>query len=130
MQVYFSGMTLTQQYQLGLSTLCWHDLSIIVIHEHQALCQHNSKKNSRKYVKVSKIELRTFLKLGFLIYCGEICVTIDCPRLHHSKQTWPCGVTGSRRLIYISILKGILMVYVADIIIHIHVSISMNCTLF
>ena len=36
-------------------------------------------------------------------------------------------VTGSLRLVYIPILKGILIVYVADIIIHIHVS---NCTLF
>ena len=27
-------------------------------------------------------------------------------------------------------IKGILIVYVADIIIHIHVSISSNCTLF
>ena len=105
-------------------------LSIIVIHEHQALRQHNSKKNSRKYVKVSKIELRTFLKLGFLISCGEIYVTIDCPRLHHRKQKWPCGVTGSLRLIYFLILKGILIFYVADIIIHSRVSISSNCTLF
>ena len=101
-------------------------LSIIVVHEHKALRQHNSKKNSRKYVKVSKIELHTFLRLGFLISCGEICVTIDCPRLYHRKQTWPYGVTGSLRVIYIPILKGILIVYVADIIIHIHVSISSN----
>ena len=27
-------------------------------------------------------------------------------------QTWPCGVTGSLRLMYIPILKGILIVYV------------------
>ena len=73
-------------------------LSIIVIHEHQALRQHNSKKNSRKYVKVSKIAFCTFLKLEFLIPCGEICVTNDCPRLHHRKPTWPCGVTGSLRI--------------------------------
>ena len=85
----------------------------MVIHEYQALFQHNSKKNSWKYVKESKIELRTFLKLGFLISCGEMCVTIDCPRLHHS--------TGSPRLIYIPILKGILIAYVADIIILFHV---------
>ena len=78
--------------------------------EHQALRQHNSKKNSRNYVKVSKIELLTFLKLGFLISCGEICVTIDCPRLHHGKLKWPYGVIGSLRLIYIPILKGILIV--------------------
>ena len=82
------------------------------------------------HVKVSKIELRTFLKLGFLISFGEICVTIDCPRPHHRRQTWACGVTGSLRLIYIPILKGILIVYVADIMIHIHVSISRNFTLF
>ena len=105
-------------------------LSVIVIHEHQALRRHNSKKNSWKYVKVSKIELLTFLKLGFLISCGEICVTIDCPRLHHRKPTWPGGMTGSLRLIYIPILKGILIVYVTDIITHIHVRISSNCTLF
>ena len=48
-----------------------------MIHEHQALCQHNRKKNSQISVKVSKIEIRTFLKLGFLTYCGEICMTID-----------------------------------------------------
>ena len=37
-------------------------------HEHRALCQHNSKKNSRKYVKISKINkyirIRYNLKIG------------------------------------------------------------------
>ena len=32
-----------------------------MIHEHQALRQHNSKTNSSKYVKVSKIELHTYI---------------------------------------------------------------------
>ena len=90
-------------------------LSIIVIHEHQALRQHNSKKNSRKYVKVSKIAFCTFLKLEFLIPWGEICVTIDCPRLHHRKPTWPCGVTGSLRLIYLSNRPQVSMVYITII---------------
>ena len=39
-------------------------------HEHRALCQHNSKKNSRKYVKISKIntsELGTMDNLRYRI---------------------------------------------------------------
>ena len=42
--------------------------SIIVRNQHQALCQHNSKKNCRKYVKISKINkyigVRYSLKIG------------------------------------------------------------------
>ena len=98
-----------------------------MIHEHPALRQHNSKKNSRKYVKVSKIELRTFLnRIPDFLWKNM--------RDNRPPQTSPqetdtamWGDWESETHLYSNTKRNSLC---CDIIIHIHVSISSNCTLF